>query len=142
MILGTQFKAYYLYALALILGGLFIQNRYSKMAPKYIGAKHRTKLPFYDVTGAFIENTHPHIEPHIRGNGRVLAAKLKASDYTGIENKDKHSCFVFTNKEPPESVRREELRFIEEILAPEQDEIVVMAAGNVTSVEQALNEHA
>jgi hypothetical protein len=141
IILGTPFMVYYIYALVLILGALIIQNKYSKRAPRYLGAKDRHTYLLYDITGAFVENTHPHIYQHIRGNGRALATKLKIDSYSGLENKDAHGCLVFTNKNPPESVKKEEIAFIENLIGPSQDELVLMAVGDVDSVEQALEEH-
>lgn len=141
LILGTPLQAYYLYALALIICALVIQDRYSKKAPEYVGTKKKHEMFFYDVTGAFVENTHPQIYTYIKGNGRVLATKISTASYSGPEGKNNYGCLVFTNREHPDSVNRQEIEFIENIMGPSQDELVLMAAGSVDSVEQALGEY-
>ncbi len=141
IILGTPLKAYYFYALALIIIALVIQNKYSKKAPAYIGANKKKSIPLYDVTGAFVENTHPHVYAQIRGNGRALATRIKADIYNA-SGKNNYGCLVFTNKNPPDSVNKNEIDFIEDIVGPNQDEVILMAVGEVGAAEQALNEHA
>ena len=139
IILGTQLHAYYIYALALMITALVIQNRYSKRAPRYMSAKR--SVQFFDVTGAFVENTHPQIHPYIRGNGRALAAVVKAGEYAKSEDKDSHGCLVFTNKNPLESVARKEIEFIESIISHDADEIIILAIGEAGAAEEALNDH-
>lgn len=140
VILGTPLKVYYLYSFALIVAALAVQNRYSKKAPRYRGARKKNALPIFDVTGAFAHSTHPHISASIRGNGRALATKVKADVYDAL-GKNKHGCMVFTNKDPPESVNMDEMNFIEDIMGPSNDEIILMALGDADSAEQALGEH-
>ncbi len=141
LILGTPFRAYYFYALVPIIGALVIQDRYSKRAARYVGAGKRSTTTLFDVTGAFVDNTHPHINPYIRGSGRALAIKIDAVSYSGYDGKDNCNCIVFTNRDPPPSVKKEEMDFIEDIMGVGPDELVLTAIGNAESAEQALSQH-
>lgn len=141
LILGTPLKIYYLYAVALIILALIIQNKYSKRAPRYIGTKAHRPLALYDITGAFVENTHPQIYQYIQGTGRALAAKIRISKYLEFENKNNYDCIVFTNKNHPDSIRKGEMEFIENIVCPGPDELIIMGIGNADSVEKAIAEY-
>jgi drug/metabolite transporter (DMT)-like permease len=141
LILGTPLKAYYLYSFALIAAALAVQNWYSKKVPRYRSAKRKSELFLFDVTGAFSSSTNPQVSAFIRGKGRALATTVKKDLYSAIGKND-YDCLIFTNKNPPESVSREEMEFIEETMSPEPDEMILMALGDIDSAEQALNEHA
>jgi uncharacterized membrane protein YqaE (UPF0057 family) len=141
LILGTPIETYYFYALVPIIGALIIQNMYSKKAPRYLGTKRGSFAQFFDVTGAFIDSTHPQIYPYIRGGGRALAIKLNVDAYSGYEGKDDHGCLVFTNSNPPESVKKGEMEFIEDIMEVHPDEVILTAVGDAESAAQALDEY-
>lgn len=141
LILGTPIETYYFYALAPIIGALIIQNTYSKKAPRYLRTKRESPVQFFDVTGAFIDNTHPHIHSYIKGRGRALAIKLNAADYSGYEGKNDYGCLIFTNSNPPESVQKREIDFIEDIMGAHPDEVILTAIGDAESAAQALDEY-
>jgi len=143
VILKEPVYLYYIAIAALVAAGIIIQ-RFDKRGGTYMAKEKsasKSNIQIFDVTGAFIQNTHPHIYTHIRGNGRALAAKMNAGLYNSFD-KNNYGCIVFTNKSPPAGVRRDEISFIENIMGPANDEVIVTAIGDVNSAERAISEHA
>ncbi len=138
LLLGTPPHAYYFAAAGLLTAGMLVQGRELLGAPERVKTKKtKSNVQLFDVTSAFIENTHPHIYSHIRGGGRALAVKLNSASYQEHYVKDNHGCVIFTNKNPPDSVRDEEIEFIEEIMGAGSDDVVLTVIGDAKAVEQA-----
>ncbi len=136
MFVQETLYAYYAVLAFIVLFGIAIQQLAHSKAYERV-ARRASSPVIFDITGAFVENKHPHLLTFMRGDGRALATIVKTDVYSAIGKND-HGCLIFTNKNPPESVKKEELAFIEGIMLPGQDEMILMALGDVDSAEQVL----
>ncbi len=137
LIVGTPIKAYYIGATLLIAGAVIVQQKLSKSTPEHIA--HNKKLQIFDITSAFVNNRH--FLEQIRADNRALAIKLDTQTIKPHREllhalKDH---YLFTNDNPHRDVNRDELDFINDTLAPKENERVLIGIGNVNSIELFFN---
>lgn len=139
ILLHETLQPYYIVLAVVVLAGVGIQQLSRSKA--YERTSKRTSSPLiFDITGAFIDNKHPDLQAYLKSSGRALATKLKGGLHIDVEEK-RNGCLFFTTKQPPEFVRKEEVEFIESILCPARDELVLVSVGDIDKAEKALIEH-
>ncbi len=146
-LLGMQMQPYYFIAAGLLTVGLFIQGREMLKAPEWLKKEDPVGnyLQIFDVTSAFLNTKADAIHDTVRGNGRVLAVKMKNGEYETIRSIIHNDAsllekkfFVYTNS-ARELVSEEENNFISEILGVQEDEIALMCAGDPDLGEKFLS---
>ncbi len=141
LLLQEPIYLYYLIIAILVAVGIFIQ-RFDKKGGTYI-AKGKNALQVFDVTSAFIENSTKEIYSYIKGGGRALAIRLEKNKYsTGLDERifKERDCVVFTNVSPHKDASKEEIKFINKIINPNDDEVILIALGEPAKIESAFEE--
>ena len=128
LILGESIKLYYILIAVLVAIGLIIQ-RFDKLGGAYAQRSNRDRFVIFDITGAFVDQAQSAIFDVIEKGGRVLAVKLRSRHYKNIKKVIEAGNYdqVYTNLD--ESIKNEAKTFIEDIMDPEKNEIIVMKAG-------------
>jgi drug/metabolite transporter (DMT)-like permease len=143
-LLGTPMQPYYFVAAGLLTVGILIQGKEVVRAPEWLKEKDSAEnyLTIFDVTSAFLNTKVDAIHDTMKGNGRVLAIKLKNEKYNSIKQtldseseKVVHKGLVYTSYDQS-FVSKEESTFISDILGPEDDETVLMSAGHPVESEK------
>ncbi len=140
LLLGTRLYGYYFYAAGLIIVALLIQQRYATKAQKYMTRGPGERPVLFDVTGVFVNNTGKQISSCISGNRRALAIKMNRDSLPDLgPSLPKGEGFImFTSERPHYEVLDEEMKFVNEIVGKEENEVVVVGIGNIKNVEDAL----
>ncbi len=142
LLIGTPIEPYYIYSTAIIAGAVLIQQRLSRRATERINSSANLRdLQIFDVTSAFINNKK--IVQQIRADNRALAIKLSNGKYTMANLQTLLSggeALFFTNDAPHESISPDELDFINEIIAPQKNETVLIGIGKASSIENAFDQ--
>ncbi len=144
LLFGEPIYPYYLAIAALVTVGIFIQ-RFDRTGGKYV-VKNRKALEdapqIADITGAFLNTKVSAINTAIRGNGRVLAMKVDRHLYDSVmeraRNEDGQSpgpLFVYASHDSS-IVGSDENAFISEALDPDENETVLMSAGDPEASER------
>ena len=143
MLLQEPIYPYYLIIAFLVAIGIFIQ-RFDKKGGAYV-AKKKNALQIFDVTSAFIGNSATEIYAYVKGEGRALAIRLENDRY-GPEFHERifkeRGCMAFTNTNPHKDVRKEEIKFINEIINPNEKDVILIALGDPVKIESAFEEFA
>ncbi len=141
---GTPIMAYYLVAAVLMSIGVLLQRHYSMATERATTKKQLRGLTIFDISGAFVGNKSPTIVNQIMGGNRALGIKLdKDTAYDSTQHGDmfrKRNCIAFTNMEPHEDVRPEEMEFINDVLGVGTEERVLVAIGPPENIENAFEE--
>ncbi|MDE1851254.1 MAG: DMT family transporter [Candidatus Micrarchaeota archaeon] len=142
ILVGSQVHGYYFVALAFIFAALFVQQRSSNKALKYIPSKGQ-KWPYalFDITGVFVSNKGTYIPNSIRGKGRALATIVDKDAYKSIYAKSLSGAdiIMFTNNKLHPDVSSEELEFMESIMAPKGNELILVGIGNPEKIEDTFS---
>ena len=137
VLFNETIQPYYLVIAALVAVGIVMQ-RFDRKGGTYNVKNTRAarfRLQIFDVTSAFLNTKIEAINSTMRGNGRVLAVKLDRELYNKIRStglyKDaihKKPILVYSDSDK-HLISDEESRFVFEIIGVEQNETVLMSAG-------------
>ena len=137
VLFNETIQPYYLVIAALVAVGIVMQ-RFDRKGGTYNVKNTRAarfRLQIFDVTSAFLNTKIEAINSTMRGNGRVLAVKLDRELYNKIRGtglyKDaihKKPILVYSDSDK-HLISDEESRFVFEIIGVEQNETVLMSAG-------------
>ncbi|MDE1823117.1 MAG: DMT family transporter, partial [Candidatus Micrarchaeota archaeon] len=142
VLLGAQLHSYYFYALLFIFLALFIQQRQANKAPRYIpGRRYEGPSVLFDVTGVFIANRSNTVSNHIQGKGRALAAVVDKEWYANVDVKllKDANVLIFTNDNLHPDISNEEIEFMNGILMPKNNELIMVGIGEPEAIEDAFN---
>ena len=130
VLFAQPIKVYYLAIAALVSLGIIVQKGDVIGGSYASGNRKSNRYPFvmFDVTGAFIGSGEQRIDNLIRGGGRVIATKLKKTqfDYIAPTNYDLGFENVYTGQEA--SIAKE-ARFVRNILGVDEGEMTLIKAG-------------
>lgn len=136
LLLGETIYPYYIVIAVLVAIGILIQ-RFDRKGGAYV-AKIESRATIYDVSAAFVTSESRIVHDFIKGNGRVLAIRLKKIHAHRIRSLEAHeSGVVYTNNDE-QFVDRPQASFISEIVGKADDELVLMFAGDPKAGESYL----
>jgi drug/metabolite transporter (DMT)-like permease len=143
LLLQEPIYAYYIVIAVLVTIGIFIQ-RFDKKGGTYSAKNKTARFQIFDVTSAFLNTKVDAIYNTMKGKGRVLAVRMKNSEYEAIKAalhsetaKLGEKLFVYTNS-AREFVSEEENIFMADILGVREGEVILMCAGDPDIGEEFL----
>ena len=138
--LGEQIQLYYITIAVLVAAGILIQ-RLDKLGGTFVSRSNKRLRNFmiFDVSGAFADTGEITISNALKQGGRVLAVKVSKEHGGAVRDmlaKNNYSN-VFTH-EHKHIVN--EANFVKEIVGADQNDLVLMKAGNYDERESFFNE--
>lgn len=139
VIVGTALQPYYIYSAILIVGAVLAQQKFSGAAPKRLN-KNSKDMQLFDVTGAFISNRKitSGLTPDSKALATIVAAGAKLEEQMPVFQR--RNVIAFTSTVPHQDVSKDEVEFINDIVAPKIGETVLVGIGNGDAVEEAFDE--
>ncbi len=137
LILGKSISLYYVVSAGLIAFGVLMQ-KFDKVGGSYASSsKTLSVVQIFDMTSSFVNSKEKDMADLIRNNGRVLATKIGRSHESAINEISKMSIApkLMTNLEYRFA---NEMEIISELLGKKENELILLAAGEETECEKAL----
>lgn len=144
LVLGQPFSIYYIGIALLVSFGLVLQRFDTKGGTYKAKSSSREHVPvIFDVTSAFINTKAEDVHRAIISGGKVLAIKVHESHLNEAKrllgealSKETASKIVTYFDTDVERISEQEARFVAELLGKNNDEHVLMSAGNPDESER------